>query len=386
MNDYKIFPAFLLVLVLIVPIVAAEHITPLGQTSVGITTSGSGSSSGANTNQSDGSSCTSATQCNNGFCVHSICRSSSPFCGDAFCDSGETCSSCSGDCGGCPAAATPAAPSGGAVTAPKPTPTPTPTPAPTPTPSVTPPVEVVTVNVPVTDKETIQDVVIAIKPKDLGVETINIENIEVTKIGVAETSTSTQAPILEKVVDEAIKAATEEPAKQVLNEIKQAVSSGSSSYVSVSTMVEVFQVKEETTNKTAFASKITLTIKSDKDLKDVNIVEVIPKSVAASISEVIFLGEQPKVLQADPVVQWEFAEVKKDETKDLSYQVSKKIEKLESQTVAVAEAPAPEVEAKPSAVLYVVIGLAAAGVIGYILYKKFSAGKPKQFRYKYKPK
>ncbi|MEK6910055.1 MAG: hypothetical protein AABW61_03200, partial [Candidatus Aenigmatarchaeota archaeon] len=181
-------------------------------------------------------------------------------------------------------------------------------------------------------------------------------------------------------------------AKQVLNEIKQAVSSGSSSPVSIVTTVEVFEVKEKTTGKTAFASKITLEIKADKDLKDVNIVEVIPKSVAASILDVIFLGEQPKVLQADPIVQWEFPEVKKDETKDLSYQVPKKIEKIESQTVAVAEAVAPEVkpEIKVSlTAIYIIVGIVAGISILYILYKKFSKvslGKPAQFKFKYRPK
>lgn len=36
--------------------------------------------------------CTFAVGCTGAFCVHSICRSASTFCGDAFCDSGESCS------------------------------------------------------------------------------------------------------------------------------------------------------------------------------------------------------------------------------------------------------------------------------------------------------
>lgn len=46
--------------------------------------------------------CTFANGCTGGFCVHSLCRSASTFCGDSFCDSGETCTSCSSDCGACP--------------------------------------------------------------------------------------------------------------------------------------------------------------------------------------------------------------------------------------------------------------------------------------------
>lgn len=50
----------------------------------------------------DGSSCSANNQCSGGYCVHGICRSTSTYCGDAYCDSGESCSSCSSDCGTCP--------------------------------------------------------------------------------------------------------------------------------------------------------------------------------------------------------------------------------------------------------------------------------------------
>jgi len=49
----------------------------------------------------DGSSCTANVECLGGHCVHSICRSASSYCGDGYCESGETCSSCSSDCGAC---------------------------------------------------------------------------------------------------------------------------------------------------------------------------------------------------------------------------------------------------------------------------------------------
>ncbi len=49
----------------------------------------------------DGSSCSNNSECSGGYCVHSVCRSSSTYCGDGYCDSGETCSTCSQDCGTC---------------------------------------------------------------------------------------------------------------------------------------------------------------------------------------------------------------------------------------------------------------------------------------------
>lgn len=50
----------------------------------------------------DGSACTAPSECAGGFCVHGICRSTVTYCNDGFCDSGESCSSCSADCGSCP--------------------------------------------------------------------------------------------------------------------------------------------------------------------------------------------------------------------------------------------------------------------------------------------
>jgi len=49
----------------------------------------------------NGVSCTSASQCQGGYCVNGKCRSKSTHCGDGHCDSGETCSNCSSDCGVC---------------------------------------------------------------------------------------------------------------------------------------------------------------------------------------------------------------------------------------------------------------------------------------------
>jgi len=66
----------------------------------------------------DGSSCTASIECTNGYCVHSICRSSSTYCGDSYCDSGESCSSCSADCGTCPYVPPPGMPSPTLVTTP----------------------------------------------------------------------------------------------------------------------------------------------------------------------------------------------------------------------------------------------------------------------------
>ncbi len=352
---------FLAVFILLIPIAIA----PAGETVVPYDPG-----SYAKVNGTDGSSCTNANTCNGGFCVHSLCRSASTHCGDGFCDSGETSSSCSSDCttgGGSSGAGS----SGGATTTEekkaeeKPAPTP-----------------VTNVSVPVTEPTIVQQIVSVINPADLGVNQINIENVQVTKIGVAEVTTTTQSAILESTIQNVLPTVTDATAQQALNEIKQALSIGASSPVAVTTMLEVFEVKEKTTNKTAFSTKISLSFKADKKLQDVNIVEVIPKTVAASISQVLFSGEQPKVLQSDPIVQWVFPVVEEGQTKSLSYQVAKKLVTVDTKTIAVGEVVAPTplpkvtLPEKPSfTYLYIIGGLVVVLVIAYIVYRQMKMKK-----------
>jgi len=49
----------------------------------------------------NGESCSSNSDCVSTYCVHGICRADSYYCGDIWCDAGESCSSCSSDCGLC---------------------------------------------------------------------------------------------------------------------------------------------------------------------------------------------------------------------------------------------------------------------------------------------
>jgi len=70
-------------------------------------------------------------------------------------------------------------------------------------------------------------------------------------------------------------------------------------------------------------------------MKNLNLIEVIPKDVAKNVSEVAF-KVQPIILQSDPIVQWTFDALGKGETKDLSYTVNKKLSSITSTSLAAA--------------------------------------------------
>lgn len=127
-----------------------------------------------------------------------------------------------------------------------------------------------------------------------------------------------------------------EEAKQAVAQIQAAVSSGGSTSVSVTKTVEVVKASNKITGESIIVSVVKLSVAAkDSDLKDVEIIEVIPKDTASNVDQVTFIGEKPAILEADPVVKWSFSEVKKGQTRDLSYTVNKDIRLTNSTTLAV---------------------------------------------------
>lgn len=225
--------------------------------------------------------------------------------------------------------------------------TPTPSPAPAPAPGIT-TVPVTSTNVPVTESGKKQEVVQGVTPQDLGVSSIAVDKIDVVQTGVAETTVTASASTID-AIKQAI--ALDQNVKDELDSIKAEITGQQSQAIAIQTKLEVFQVTSSETGKSAFVSKISLSFTAPDSLQNVKIVQVIPKSVAQSILDVIFSGKQPIVLQADPVVQWFFDSVAKGETRDLSYTVKKKVDSLDATTVAVAAAPQVQPTPAPGAAL-----------------------------------
>ena len=257
--------------------------------------------------QASGATCNVDAACTGGYCVHRTCRSASTYCGDTYCDSGETCSSCSSDCGACATA-------GGGAT-------------------VTPTAVEVTPVV-VTDTAVISDVVSSVSAADLGLASVAAADVVITKIAEASATQTADAA----AIDAALGSATETIARSALNAVKESISAGTSQPVSISKSMEVMSVKATATQRTVVASRITLSISAAKDLKNVDIIEAIPKTTASNVNEIKF-SLQPTVLQADPVVRWSFDEIKAGEKKNISYTISKNLTKLESISVASAAVP-----------------------------------------------
>ncbi len=171
--------------------------------------------------------------------------------------------------------------------------------------------------------------------------------------------------------------------KTVLRSMKNDVDSGVSQLYGVKKIITSYKVADKESNESVFRSKAKLVITSENDLEDVNIVEVIPKKLAASAKDIVFLGDQPEVLEDDPVVYWHFDSVKKGEEKVLSYILKGKVEMLSTTTVATTKAIPKEGQALAGqafgtglkdlfvnykVVWFIVLGFILAIIVGLFIY------------------
>ena len=206
-------------------------------------------------------------------------------------------------------------------------------------------------------------------------------NVEVYQVGTPTTET-----VKEISVENALKHATETEAISVLQNIQNKLEAKEISQISVTKTLNVYKITNKDTGENAYRSEITLTFTPSKDMKNVEIIEVVPKTTAQSSDELHFPGIKPIILQKDPVLQWLFDTVKKGETKDLSYVVKKKLTSVESITTAVAAEEIIKEEKKPffpitaKAVIgiMIIIVIVLVGLVIYYQYLRKKEGKKKR--------
>ncbi len=123
-------------------------------------------------------------------------------------------------------------------------------------------------------------------------------------------------------------------AQQLLQQLQNVASSGSGSLLNVQTTLNVYEVKNPATGQSVYRSVIRIqTVATEAG--SVDIVEVIPKSVAQDVSQLLFPDGMPEILQADPIVKWSFNNVYQGQVLETSYVVQSKLTSVTSDTIPV---------------------------------------------------
>ncbi|MBI5389894.1 hypothetical protein HZB02_00210 [Candidatus Woesearchaeota archaeon] len=228
-------------------------------------------------------------------------------------------------------------------------------------------------NVPVTDLNVKRDLLVGLA-SDLGLTDTSgnvfgsaIANPAASLTVVESAAAEQTVAVTSASVDVAAGGASSSAAQSAFSSAKAGLGSGNVVAVPVDTKLQVLQITSSETGKTVTVSKVTLHVAAtEKDLVNINVIETVPKTSAATASEITYLGEKPVVLQEDPILQWSFDRIKKGESKDLSYVINKKLDRLDSKTVVVAQAT-PTSQGRGNT-LMALLGLVIVLVVGAALY------------------
>ncbi len=189
---------------------------------------------------------------------------------------------------------------------------------------------------------------IGITPADVDSNKVQIIEIPVKAVVVPEIIPESPEKIIELIV-ESVKADIKPEVIEKIKPIVQKLSQPDVVKPVIEKSLKVYGIKNIETEKTILVSKVVISIIGSEEIKDISIIEIIPKAVAQSADELTF-SEPPIIIQSDPIVQWNVSELSVGQKKDISYIVKKKIESLDSITVAVGLKKEKEIiTEKPSA-------------------------------------
>jgi len=144
---------------------------------------------------------------------------------------------------------------------------------------------------------------------------------------------------------------------------------------------KVYKITNTATDESVIRAKVLLTVTSPGGVYDVETMEVIPKSMSDNVGNMGF-AEVPVIIEADPIVKWNFDYVPEDQAKDYAYVSEKDIDAVDSTTHSTGF----KIGAFAKFIVFLIKGgwiLFLAAIIAVIVYlTKFKGGKEGQAKKK----
>ena len=172
-----------------------------------------------------------------------------------------------------------------------------------------------------------QEVVSLLSPKELS--ELGITSLEASKIQVSQVGEVTFNTVDARVedVEQALRLVRQIGVKNELVALMRSMQAQSTQSIQVTTSLAVYRLANPETGVAIDRTLVTLSFIAPNGLA--RIIQVVPKSIAASASELVFLGLQPTVLEDDPVLEW-IVENKSGTRVQIAYVLKKRISLLES--------------------------------------------------------
>jgi len=259
--------------------------------------------------------------------------------------------------------------------------------------------------------ENLEDLLSTVSPSDLGFSTLGADKMKAEKINNFLTTSKLDYSGLGLWPGFVGSSAAKDEINYIINELK----AGSMDTLSAEHQAEVFKIKSSYSNIANYTNRTRITIKivPSQDVTNVRILEFIPKSIASSDSMLVFtsLSGNPKVLEKDPLIEWNIPIIRRGEVKTIIFYIKgavsndgfKTIVAYEKQqpsepTGGVVTEPQPGEEQLPTeeeapvekpgkfSIIWPIIIIIIMGILvgGYVVYKKQAEEKKQQLLLKQK--
>ncbi len=142
--------------------------------------------------------------------------------------------------------------------------------------------------------------------------------------------------------------------------------------ITITKSAKVYKITNTANGESVLRAKVLLSVTSPGGVYDVETMEVIPKSISDNTGNMGFV-ELPVILEADPIVKWNFDYVPEEQAKDYTYVTEKGMDNVDTTTISKGF----EVGAFAKFVVFLIKGgwilmllLIIAAIVGLVVWKK----------------
>jgi hypothetical protein len=133
-------------------------------------------------------------------------------------------------------------------------------------------------------------------------------------------------------------------AKEYLTNLINQLESGESASLGAEHKAEVFVIKTTYANNPAYVNRtrVMIRVTAYQDMSNVRVIELIPKNIARTSSDLIFVGDYPRIVSSDPLIEWSMPSMISGETRTFTYYVKGYVKSDDFRTSVVYEKPKTE--------------------------------------------
>jgi hypothetical protein len=165
--------------------------------------------------------------------------------------------------------------------------------------------------------ERLNELLLTVSPAEIGFINLTTSKMRAEALGSQVTVIDVDGSLLQKWLDES----KGSDAKTMLSRNIELISLGKAKLVSLEHKVEAFTVNARYSNFPYLANRtrITFTVSAEEDFPMIQVLEMVPVSVSANLSSMLFPGIKPQIFLEDHLLLWNLTNVKKGETRTVAY-------------------------------------------------------------------